>query len=421
MNTVSYFAFGLNHKSAPVSIRESFEMNEDKVRQLYRMTQLPAGTESIVLSTCNRTEVWLYGAASSVIDMQSNIETLCEPWPGEHAFTYENEEAIRHVFEVTSGLRSQVLGDAQILSQVKDAYRLAATCEKVGPRLHRLMHTAFATAKRVISTTALGTGGTSIARTAVGTLSDRIGKDNGSSDQISVLVLGGGDMGGRVLKELGNHPLATCFICNRTAERAEKLASRYGATTVPWEQRTEVAAEVDVVFATTGAEFPVITRPDFEQVTLDGPTLFIDISVPRNIDPDVVEIPGISIVNIDQLPIANGNGKNPVRRDLGQALKICDEALREVLGWESETRAVELAVRMLDQTFEAIRYREVERNIHRFSPKDHGNVDRLTRSIIQKLIAIPIVRLKAMVNSDEDLSERLELLGHLFDRGDCEE
>ena len=95
--------------------------------------------------------------------------------------------------------------------------------------------------------------------------------------------------------------------------------------------------------------------------------------------------------------------------------------MREVLSWENETRAVEPAVRVLHQTFEAIRSREVERNIHRFNPKDHGHVDRLTRSIMQKLIAIPIVRLKAMANSDEELAERLELLGHLFDRGDCEE
>ncbi len=421
MNTISYFAFGLNHKSAPVSIRESFEMNEDKVRELCKLTQLPAGTEYIVLSTCNRTEVWLYGAASSVIDIQSAIEALGEPWPGEYAFAYENEEAIRHVFEVTSGLRSQVLGDAQILSQVKNAYRLAASCETVGPRLHRLMHTAFAAAKQVITTTAFGSGGTSIARTAVNTLTDRIGSENGSSGAISVLVLGGGNMGARVLKELENHPSATRFICNRTAERAEKLASRYGATIVPWEERSTVAAQVDVVFATTGAESPVITRSDFERVPSSGPTLFIDISVPRNIDPNVAEIPGTSIVNIDQLSTNNGNGKNPVRRDLGRALKICDEALREVLSWETETRAVEPAIRLLHQTFEAIRYREVERNIQRFNPEDHGNVDRLTRSIVQKLIAIPIVRLKAMANSDDDLAERLELLSHLFDRGDCEE
>jgi len=417
----SYFAFGLNHKSAPVSVRESFEMNKDKVGQLYELTQLPSGTECIVLSTCNRTEVWLYGAASSVVDLQSSIETFCNPWPDEHAFAYENEEAIRHIFEVTSGLRSQVLGDAQILSQVKDAYRLAAACETVGPRLHRLMHTAFATAKQVINTTALGSGGTSIARLAVETLTNRIGNNNGTSKTISVLVLGGGNMGARVLKELENHPSAACFICNRTSGRSEKLAAQYEATNVPWAERSLVAAKVDVVFAATGADSPVITRQDFEQVSLSSPTLFIDISVPRNIDPSIAEIPGTSIVNIDQLSTKNGNGKSPVRRDLNRALKICDEALREVRSWENETQAVEPAIRVLHQTFEAIRYQEVERNIHRFNAQDHDNVDRLTRSIMQKLIAIPIVHLKAMANSNKELAERLELLGHLFDRGDCEE
>jgi glutamyl-tRNA reductase len=303
---------------------------------------------------------------------------------------------------------------------MKEAYRLAHASETVGPRLHRLMHTAFATAKRVISSTALGSGGASIARTAIGTLRHEFAILGRGMDELSILVLGCGAMGTRVLKELAPLRTTATWVANRSPERALRAAERHGATAVRWEDRLEFARRADVVFSTTGSDGFVIEKKDLEGVAPHATTLLIDISVPRNVDPAIAELEGYAVVNIDELR-SGENGRVGVRRNIGRAEKICDDAVRDALGWENQTRAVEPAVRTLTETFETIRSRELERNIHRFPSEQQEDVDRLTRSIMQKLIAIPIVRLKAMAESEGDLVSRIEVLNSLFDKGECEE
>jgi glutamyl-tRNA reductase len=239
-------------------------------------------------------------------------------------------------------------------------------------------------------------------------------------DELSILVLGCGAMGTRILKELASLSTAATWVANRSPERAERAAERHGATAVAWEDRLEYARHADVVFATTGADGFVIEKKDLVGNAPTASTLLIDISVPRNVDPAIAELKGYAVVNIDELR-SGENGQAGVRRNIGRAEKICDEAVREALGWEHQTRAVEPAVRTLTDTFESIRGREVERNIHRFPTEQQQDVERLTRSIMQKLIAIPIVRLKAMAESEGDLVTRIEVLNSLFDKGDCEE
>lgn len=418
---MSFFAFGVNHESAPVEVREAFELTEASVRELYQTANLRRGVEWILLSTCNRTEVWMYGTASDAGDIQSALLKHCGSWPSEYTFVCENKDAIRHILEVVSGLRSQILGDGQILSQVKSAYRLSAACSAVGPRMHRLIHAAFATAKRVISTTALGSGTPSVARTAVLTLRKQMENDQRSFRDLTVLVLGCGSMGVRVLKELGLDPPGTCYLANRTGSRAKVLAEKYGAVEIPWDLRHRFMAEADVVIVTTSAPEYVACASDFNEHGERRHTLIVDISVPRNVDPSLSEKPGFEVLNIDELSSSNGRNQVATRRDIDRARAICSQAVEEALGWEDERAAVELAVRVLEETFESIRRHEVERNIHRFTAQDHEHVERLTRSIIQKLLAIPIVQLKKMTNGQADLTQRLELLSSLFDRGNCEE
>ncbi|HUF10053.1 MAG TPA: glutamyl-tRNA reductase [Rhodothermales bacterium] len=416
----SFFATGMNHGSAPVEVREAFELSDASIRDLYAAASLRSGVEWMVLSTCNRTEAWLHGKASDLVDVQNALKSHCGSWPEDHTFLYEGEEAIRHIVEVVSGLRSQVLGDAQILSQVKSAYRLSSSSSAVGPRLHHLMHLAFATAKRVISSTALGSGAHSVAGAAVATLRAHLAAEERALGDLSVLVLGCGKMGVRTLKELMRQPPAACFLANRTESRAAAVGDKYGALVMPWDRRLEAIEKADVVFVATGAPGHVVSRGDFGT---DGPgrTIFVDVSVPRNVDPDLAQERGVVILNIDELTKPSDAERRAVRRDLDTAREICRMTAREAVGWQQERKAVEPAVHVLQEAFESVRRREVERNIHRFADEDREQVERLTRSIMQKLLAIPIVRLKGMSNGEAELVRSLEVLGSLFDRGDCGE
>ena len=416
----SFFATGMNHGSAPVEVREAFELTDASIADLYAAANLRSGVEWMVLSTCNRTEVWLHGKASDIVDVKNALKSHCGGWPEDHSFLYEGEEAIRHIVEVVSGLRSQVLGDAQILSQVKAAYRLSSSSSAVGPRLHHLMHLAFATAKRVISSTALGSGAHCVAGAAVATVRAHLAAEGRALADLSVLVLGCGKMGVRTLKELMRQPPAACYVANRTESRAAAVGDRHGALVVPWDRRFEAIEKADVVFVSTGAPGHVVSRGDFGTGG-PGRTIFVDVSVPRNVDPDIAQERGVEILNIDELTKPTDAERQAVRRDLDTAREICRMSAREALGWQEERKAVEPAVHVLQEAFESVRRREVERNLHRFTDEDREQVERLTRSIMQKLLAIPIVRLKSLSNGEAELVRSLELLGTLFDRGDCGE
>ena len=417
----SFLALGLNHQSAPVDVREAFELTEPAIREMYSSISLAPGSEIVLLSTCNRTEAWLYGTRSDAETVRTAFEARAGDWPSQFTFLYEHEEAIRHILEVVSGLRSQILGDGQILSQVKAAYRLSHQCECAGPHLHRLMHAAFANAKLVISSTALRSGAPSVAKAAVDAVRERISFQERRFSDLTILVLGCGGMGIRVLKELASNPPARCFVTNRTDRKADLAAEKYGAIAVPWAQRNALLGQVDIVFVATGAPEFVVTSTDFPDTGSNRGTLVVDISVPRNVDPVLGDRSGIELFNIDELSTVNSTDRSARRRDIEKAQGICNLAVAGALKFEEERSAVEPAVCLLQETFESIRRREVERNIHRFAPQDQEHVDRLTRSIMQKVLAIPVVRIKRMANGETDLTERLELLRLLFDRSECEE
>lgn len=419
---MTFFAIGLNHLQAPVRERERFALDEETARRLLRDLSLSEDAELLLLSTCNRTEAYGFGTEADVEAVRTGLfERAGGPWPDGMGFAYRSEAAVRHLLEVTAGLRSLVLGDAQIFSQVKEAYRLAVEEDRVGPGLHRLLHTAFRTAKRIINETALSSGAASVPRVAVAAARARADAQPGALTRQRVLLVGAGEMGRQTLEALREDERAVVTVTNRSADRAAALAERFGLATCPWETRHAAAAAADVVIVATGADTPVLTA-DALPVTADGRTrLLIDISVPRNVDRAVERLEGYEVLDLDTLNDWLVQTEQTRRAAVPAARLICDEMAAEFMTWAFHHQALQPTIQAIRDTFEDIRQQEIERHSHRFTELDRGELDRLTQSIIQKVLAVPVVRLKNVGPHTLDYAQGVRLLHALFARPDCDD
>lgn len=421
---MTFFAFGLNHDTAPVEVTEAFALDECTQQSLYASLQLQADAELILLSTCNRTEGYLYGDQDDVHRVQQAIaEVAGRAWPHENAFQLNDESAVQHVLEVTSGLRSLVLGDGQILSQMKEAYRGAVEADAVDTLLHRLMHTAFRAAKRVASETALSSGAASVSSAAVAMARDHFcaAMGNGLEGQ-HVLLVGAGKMGRLALSAIRSHAPAAVAVTNRSPDRAREVATAHHADVVSWDRRHQAVAEADVVIVATGAPDPVLVHDLVPTArSTAASTLLIDISMPRNIDPVIDEMPGYTVYDLDALRAWTHRVEAQRSAEIPEARAICEDLVGDFVTWVFHQQALQPAIRSIRNTFDAIRTQEIERHHQRFSDVDREELDELTRSIMQKLLAVPIVRLKNVDPDSIDFVRGIELLRVLFDRPDCED
>lgn len=419
---MTFHAFGLSFETAPVAVRETFALGEEARRRLYEALVLSEGAELILLSTCNRTEVYLFGAPEDAETVRAALAAHAGvPWPEAHAFVLEDEAAVRHVLRVASGLASQVLGDAQILAQVKQAYREADEAGRVGTVLHRLLHTAFRAAKRVRTETALAEGGASISSLAVAAARRHLeGRPGGGLVACSVLLLGTGQMGVAALRALRSMGVACIEVANRSRDRAEAVAAEFGAAVVPWAERHAATARADLVLVASGAPEPVL-RADALPLRDGRPVLVVDVALPRNVDPAVATLPGYTLLDLDTLDASLQQTAARRAAALPAAEAICEACLREFVSWVLHHEALQPALHALRETFEAIRLEAIAQHAHRFEGADREELDRLTRSILQKLLAVPIVRLKASGADSLDFARGVRFLSHVFARPACED
>jgi glutamyl-tRNA reductase len=418
---MTFFAFGINFKTASLPIREAFALSEEAKRNVYRSLILSESAEIILLSTCNRTEVYLFGAESDVqVVKEALANATGQVWQEEQAFLYQDEEAVRHVLQLTSGLRSLVIGDAQILNQVKDAYQIAVDEDRVGAVLHRLIHSAFRAAKRVAHETNILLGSASISSAAVAMARsdfERRGRNGLTGSR--VLLLGTGQMGRLAVQALSRFDLGSLSVANRSQERAQALAETTGAGLVSWESRHDAAAAADLVIVATGAAEPVLHADRLPSKYTE--TLVIDVAVPRNVDPALDTHPGYRVLELDALQEWVSKVERTRRADIPDAERIVEEQLAEFVAWMFHQQALHPAVQAIRETFESIRLQEIERHHHRFSNIDREELDVLTRSIMQKLLAIPVVRLKSVDRDSLDFVRGIRLLQMLFSRPGCDD
>jgi len=401
MNFGQIILIGMNHKTAPVEVREKLAAKcsdasiYDDMRAFLRDGRL---SECLVLSTCNRIEFLLVTSrpdeAELVVQdlMQRELQTEnLSDW----LYRFKNREAVSHLFKVASGLDSMVLGEPQILGQLKDAYREATMQKTTGVILNRLLHKAFSVAKRVRSETGIGCRAVSVSYAAV-ELAKRI---FGSLIDKSVLLIGAGEMAELAAEHLATNGVSQMYIANRTLERAIELARKFKAKTVPFEQFVDSIAVVDIVISSTGATEPIISKKVIKSMMRrrrHRPLFIIDIAVPRDVEPEVNNIDNVYLYDIDDLQGIVELNKEQRRKEAQKALYIVELETFKFIEW-LQTLDVVPTIIALRRKAEIIRQQEMEKTFSHLpdlTEQERKAIGVLTEAIIKKLLHDPIMFLK---------------------------
>jgi glutamyl-tRNA reductase len=411
---------GVSHHTAPIELRERIAFAApDLGDAATALAQEPAIGEAVLLSTCNRTE--LYATCTSLEDghdalagFLARARTVPADALRAHVYTRTEADAARHLFRVAAGLDSLVVGEPQILGQVKQAYASAADHHATGPLLNRLFHTAFTAGKRVRTETELAEGAVSISYAALG-LARKICGDLRHS---SVLVIGAGEMAELTARHFAAQQPKRIVVCSRTAAHAEALAAEVGGTVLPWAELDSALGQADVVVTATGATTPILTRPRLQgalRPRRGRPLFLIDIAVPRDVDPAVAADDDVFLYNIDDLQSVVNESLSRRSSETTRAETIVNQEVEKFMAWARSRTAMPTVV-ALRQRFEAIRRAELDRlqpKIAGLPPEARARVDEITRLIIEKLLITPTEQLKAL--PDQQLqSSYADALSHLF-------
>jgi len=401
---------GLSHKTAPVEIRERFAFNGEALKSaLTFLVSRGEIKEAMILSTCNRVEVVAEGP-----DDRRIREFLCEfhrvqdDAITKHLYSFRNAEAIRHIFRVASSLDSMMVGEPQILGQVKEAYRIASDAGTVGMNLSALMSRAFAVAKRVRSETGISQSAVSVSYAAV----ELARKIFGSLSGKVVMIIGASKMGELAARHLRRAGVSSVLVTNRTFERAVELAKVFEGAAVPFEHFQDHMDRADIIISSTGAPNFIINKPLAEQVIhrrKNRPMFFIDIAVPRDIDPLVNEIDNAFLYDIDDLQqVIDSN----VKERMSEAMRAEEIVDREVEAFCTRMQAREVVptIVQLKDTLEKLRRDEIERNRRQLRdlPPEQA-VDQITQALINKILHHPIAHLKEMAHDPQgpDVAEMI--------------
>jgi glutamyl-tRNA reductase len=412
---------GLSHHTAPLEIREklAFESNgiESPLREL---TALPDISEGIIVSTCNRVEVYavthdIAGGIARIKRFLADFHHIPFSELETHLYGYHGEKAVRHVFRVAASLDSLVVGEPQILGQIKAAYGYAAEYGTSGLILNRFLHKAFSVAKRIRTETRIASSAVSIAFAAV-ELAKKIFDD--LSDK-TVLLVGAGEMGELSARHFISNGVRGVLVANRTFERAERLAEEFAGRPVRFEDLFDHLHKADIVLSSTGAPHYIIGPKDVVQVLRrrkQRPMFFIDIAVPRDIDPAVNELENVYLYNTDDLRGVVESNLEQRRREAAAAEEIVNGEVDRFLSWLSSLEVVPTIV-ALRARFDEIRRAEVERTLSAWkglSPEHEKRLEAMTSAIISKLLHTPTSVLKQTGQGNRtDLY--LDALRSLFD------
>lgn len=387
---------GLSHHTAPVEIREGVALSGEALQaELQRLSA--AGHEAMVVSTCNRFE--LYAAVSDDEQSLERVESLVlarSPQARPYLYRHDGEAALRHLLRVASSLDSLVVGEPQILGQVKDAFEAAQAAGCAGPYLLRLLPRAFAVAKRVRSQTAIGRNSASVASVAVALAGNVFGSLRGHP----VLVVGAGKMAELAAKHLMQAEVTDLRVVNRTRARADALAEKLGGKAFDYWELESQLCQAAVVLCSTGAQEPVLQKELVARVMKARRgrwLLLLDIAVPRDVDPKVSELENVYLYDIDALQtVVQGNLKER-QREAEEAERIVAEELREVLQGERALGVVPTIKLLRERAQDAAR-KEVERTLPRLSPsateKDRQLLSQMADAIVNKLLHGPLTALK---------------------------
>jgi glutamyl-tRNA reductase len=403
-------AIGLSHKTAPLSVREPLAFAEAELTSvLPALHTLPGVREALLLSTCHRTEVYVVSEdkppIDPVISTLGRLRGIGTTEFSSYLLVLRSEDAVRHVLRVAAGLESMVLGEPQVLGQVRRAYAAARAAGTSGPVLNRLMQVAIGSGRRVRAETKLGGHGASVPHAIVSCCRTHWG---GVAGRRAILV-GAGEMAALLAKTYTSAGGSITAIANRTADRAAGLAARYQAPVIGVGEIAFHLNDADAVMVSVGAEHPVLTMTDLARVA--HPLLIVDIGVPRGVDHAVVRVPGVTLYDLDSL--APYTGDLPTADDLAAAQGIVDESYEAFIRWLGSRAAVPL-IAELHRLAEAIVEDELLRARGRLRGLDERQrlaVRGVVEGALRKLLHAPFVRLRAR----GDDARVLDLARELFD------
>lgn len=408
-------AISLSHKSAPVEIREVIALDEGSIHSLLvKMKDFFSISDTLILSTCNRTEVYY----SHELDLSTEIIKLIGLEKGlpnvidylEYFKVYNNDrEAIDHLFKVSIGLEAQVVGDMQIANQVKRAYQASADLDMAGPFLHRLMHTIFFTNKRVVQETAFRDGAASMSYAAV----ELIEELTSNIFQPRILLIGVGEIGEDVAKNMVHIPEAKVTITNRTFEKARALADELGFEVIPFEECLEAMKSADVVVSSILKSEPFITKTLVKEMDIQSYKLFVDLSVPRSVETSIEDVPGAILYNVDNIRSKASATLEKRLASVPQVESIIEQSIDEFYNWKKEMM-VSPTINKLKNALEQIRLEEMERFLKNADQKEIAVIDKITKSMMQKILKVPVVQLRAACQRDE-ADKMIDIISDLFD------
>jgi len=414
---MTFQLIGVNHKTAPVEVRERLAIPESHLPEALRtFTQHPGVQEGLILCTCNRVEL-LARTQNGGADLRGFLGqffklecSLLDP----HLYEYREKDAVRHVFRVTSSLDSMVVGEAQILGQVKEAYATARAVGAVNSQLDQLLTRAFAVAKRVRTETAVGSSAVSVASVAVELAKKIFGSLNGKH----VYLVGAGKMTELAARHLLAQGAGSIFVANRTYDRAIRLAQKFNGQAIEFSRLYETCDRADIVITSTGAPHAIFRREHgelFLNRRKNRPMFFIDIAVPRDVDPEMNKLDGIFVYDIDDLQQAVASHVADRKKEAEKADGIINV---EVERFQARIQTLDVVptIVSLQDHLETIRQAEIDRvrgRLGAISPEQELAIEALTRGIVNKIMHTPISTLKTAA-AESEATTVVDIVRRLF-------
>ncbi|BCY15106.1 glutamyl-tRNA reductase [Actinoplanes sp. L3-i22] len=418
---MNLLSIGASYRTADVAVLERLTIPETEVPAiLQKLVAQPYVSEAVVVSTCNRVEVYaavsgFHGGLGDICNVFAQHSGIPANELAGHLYVHYGEAAVRHSFQVSSGLDSMVIGEAQILGQLRNAYHSATESDTLGRLLHELMQQALRVGKRAHAETGIDKAGQSVVTAALDVAAEHLGGDLTGR---SALVIGAGAMGALSIATLTRTGVGPLRITNRSADRAERLAEAYGATAVPIQDLERALSEVDIVVSATASTQPVLTRDRLRTAlaarTSPNPLVVLDLAVPRDVAPDAAGLPGLIVVDIDGL--AAGRRSAPAVAETAAVEQIVAGEVENFLGW---MRGAEIAptVAALRTRAEDVVSAEMRKLLSRrpeFTEEQRADVSRTLHRVVQQILHSPTVRVRQLA-AEPGGDQYAALLRELFD------
>jgi glutamyl-tRNA reductase len=416
---MNLLGISINHRTASVELREALHLSEDEIRTFIQQTKDKSFTEGLVISTCNRTEIYAIPKSEKItlVDLENLIKNFksTSEVKEENFQHFISRESIEHLFRVACGIDSLLIGDNQIFKQVKDSFIISEEMGFAGILIRRVIDAATRVGKRAINETTISEGAVTVSYAAV----QLVEKIFSNLPKKSALIIGTGETGEIAAKHLRDRGIGRLALTNRSFEKAEKLAAELNTAVFPFSNFKEHLYKFDIIVSATSAEGLIITKNDIEDAMKKrnyASMVLMDIAIPRDIDSESKKIDYVFYHDIDSLNIIVDQNLTKRKGEIPKVEKIIEEELDAFFEWYNSLEAAP-TIKTLRDYFESVRAEEVERNINKFSEVDKEKLEIITKRIINKILHQPTIELRKISDSDlraEDTAAKISIIRDLF-------